>query len=261
MRRVLAFDTATEVVAVGVGTWPEEGEDGAPALLGELGFTAPRAANTRLLPSISALLQTLGLDPADLDAVIVGRGPGSFTGVRIGVATAKGIAQGLDVPLLGVGTLDAIAWRFSGRDGLLGVLGDAMRSEVYPALFRCGGGRVARLSPHAVSDPATVAARWSAETEGRLLLTGNGLAKHAAVFLDALGERAVLAPEPSWGPGGAGLLEAAFAGRADAGSGSPGELLPIYTRLADAEETEARAGGRAAGLTDTGVAGPGKETR
>lgn len=258
MRRVLAFDTATEVVAVGVGAWPEAGEGGAPALLAQMEFTARRSANTKLLPSVAALLQPIGMRPGELDAIVVGRGPGSFTGVRIGVATAKGMAHGLGAPLFGVGTLDAIAWRFGSYEGLLGVVCDAMRSEVYPALFRCGRGRAERLSPYVVSDPAEAAAGWATETEGPLLLAGNGLAKHAGVFLDALGERATVAPEPAWGPDGAGLLGAAFAGLAEGGSGAPGELLPIYTRLADAEENEARRGGRSAGLPDAGVAGPGE---
>ena len=71
---------------------------------------------------------------------MVGRGPGSFTGVRIGISTAKGLAHGANVPLLGVSTLDACAWTAwkAGVRGKLGVLADAMRGEVYPALYVLG---------------------------------------------------------------------------------------------------------------------------
>jgi tRNA threonylcarbamoyl adenosine modification protein YeaZ len=251
MTRVLAFDTATEVVAIGVGAWPDAEEDSPAEVLGTLDFVAPRAACERLLPAVKVLLRTLGLEPDDLDAVVVGRGPGSFTGVRIGVATAKGLARGLGRSLYGVSTLDAVAMRFAGHEGVIGIVGDAMRREVYPALFRCSGGDVTRMTTDEVGAPADVAARWAEEIEGGLLLAGNGLAKYADVFIDALGERVTLAPRELWTPGGAGLLAAAFASR-DIGDGEPGAVLPVYTRLSDAEEAEIPRGGM---LPASGVAG------
>jgi tRNA threonylcarbamoyl adenosine modification protein YeaZ len=256
VRLVLAFDTATEVIACAIGRWPDAADTGTPELLAELSFTAPRAANTKLLPSVLALLREASLDIGQLDAVVVGRGPGSFTGVRIAVATAKGLAQGLAVPLYGAGTLDAIARRFSHHEGLVGIVGDAMRQEVYPALFRCGGGVVRRLAPDTVTRPRTAAESWAAETSGPLLLAGDGLAKHAAVFADVLGERAQFAAAASWTPPGEGLLAVAFDALPEAGPGDPSAMLPIYTRLADAEEAEARRRGRTARLTDSGVSDP-----
>lgn len=257
MRTLLAFDTATETIASAVGRWPEPAEEtSAIVVLGDLSLSAPRAANTRLLTSVSQLLRDASLDVRDLDAIVVGRGPGSFTGVRIAVATAKGLAQGLGVPLYGAGTLDAVAWRFADRGGLVGVVGDAMRQEVYPALFECGGGRVRRLGPDRVTTPEEAAERWAAETAGELLLTGDGLAKHAAVFRAALGDRVTLASAEDWTPTGTGLLQAAFESLAEAGPGDPGELLPVYTRLADAEEAEARRLGQRPRRDGSGVAGP-----
>lgn len=187
--------------------------------------------------------------------MVVGRGPGSFTGVRIAVATAKGLAEGLGVPLYGTGSLDAVARRFVEHEGLLGIVGDAMRQEVYPLLFACGSGRVRRLTEYAVTTPERAAAEWAASTEAELLLAGDGLAKHAEVFAAALGPRARLAPVEEWRPGGACLLAAAFEER-DAGDGDVGSLLPIYTRLSDAEEAE-RPG---AGVPGSGVSGEGAAT-
>lgn len=256
MRRVLAFDTATEAVAVAVGTWPDEAEAGHPEVEAELDFVARRAANTKLLPTVHAALRALDLAPADLDAVVVGRGPGSFTGVRIGVATAKGLAQGLGVPLYGAGTPDAVAQRFAEHDGLVGVVMDAMRQEVYPTLFRCGDGRAERLGGYTVTTPEEAARAWAETTEGPMLLAGDALGRYADVFTFALGTRASIAPEPSWLPGGAGLLLAAFSAEEERGSGHPGELLPVYTRLADAEENEAKRAGRPPTRPESGVAGP-----
>lgn len=254
MKLVLAFDTATEEVAIGLGEVRAHGVH----TIAEINLDVPRASLTHLVPSISRLLDSVGRDISEVQAVIVGRGPGSFTGVRIGVATAKGVAQGLGVPLFGVGTLDAVAERYAQHEGLLGVVGDAMRKEVYPALFSCGGGAVVRLGPDVVAKPAEAAAKWAAGTDGPLLLAGNGLRKYAPVFAEALGERASVAPESSWTPTGESLLMAAWrdreAGRT--GDGDPALVLPVYTRLSDAEENErARTGARRV-LTDSGVAGP-----
>jgi bifunctional N6-L-threonylcarbamoyladenine synthase / protein kinase Bud32 len=257
MTLVLAFDTATEECAVGLGEW----DGAAMTVLGETNLDVPRSALTHLVPAIDRLLKDCGTRIDRVGAVVCGRGPGSFTGVRIGVATAKGIASGLAVPLFGVGTLDAIARRFAEHDTLVGVVGDAMRREVYPALFRCQGGGVERLTAYEVVTPQVAAARWAADTgDEPVLLAGNGLAKYADIFAEALGERAHLTPRADWTPTGASLLLQAYAGASapsgagpEAGEGDPATLLPIYTRLSDAEEAE-----RSQGVVPaSGVTGPG----
>lgn len=262
-RFVLAFDTATEQVAIGLGVI----EGSSVRLVGACDVEAPRAALGRLLPLVRDLLDESGISVRDLAAIVVGRGPGSFTGVRIGVATAKGLSHGAGVPLYGVSTLDAVAWNLREHQGLLGVVGDAMRGEVYPALYRTAGGAVERLSAERVADPAIVAAEW-AELGEPMTITGNALAKYADVFHHA----GQIAPESFWPVSGAGVL-AAYA-RAVAhgatGDGVPGSLLPIYTRLSDAEENEriragialeSSAGGPDCGLPDCGVVGPGSAER
>lgn len=258
---VLAFDTATEACAIGLGAR----DGGKVSTLASSDFDAPRAAMSGLLPAVRDLLAEARLQIEDVTEVVIGRGPGSFTGVRIGVATAKGVARGLGVALFGVGTLDAIAWRLPGQyEGLVGVLGDAMRGEVYPALFEVGCDAagtlfVKRLSAEGVAKPAVAAAAWAAEIEEPVLLAGNGLGKYADVFLEALAPRATLAPSELWAPTGAGLLAAygAAIGSGALGNGDPGAVLPVYTRLSDAEEAEqARLGVTAARLPVTGVGGP-----
>lgn len=254
---LLALDTSTEVTAVGLAWLTETTiETFASAVV-----DAPRAAMSRVLPTAASLLAGSKLSVHDVKAVIVGRGPGSFTGVRIGVATAKGLAHGLGVPLWGVGTLDAIAWGIAEeRTMLLGVVGDAMRGEVYPALFRCGHGRAVRLAPDRVAKPADVAQSWARLGEP-LVLAGNGLRKYGELFAEALGSQATVADERLWAPYAHGLFLAFAAARAagELGSGDPGELLPLYTRLSDAEENEAAAAGRAAGFNPpSGVAGDGR---
>lgn len=254
MTLYLALDTSTEEIAVGIGRFTADGVQ----LLGEVNLDAPRASLTHLVPSIQSLVASLDHEIRDIGAVIVGRGPGSFTGVRIGVATAKGIAQGLGVPLFGVGTLDAIAERFAGRDGLVGVLGDAMRREVYPALFRCADGQVQRLTSHSVATPAEVAEGWL-DLDEPLVLAGNGLAKYVDVFVEVLGDTATIAPETMWLPTGQAVLEAGWRARSTGtqGDGDVASLLPVYTRLSDAEVNERVRNGAGPASPASGVAGPG----
>ncbi|MBR3259054.1 MAG: tRNA (adenosine(37)-N6)-threonylcarbamoyltransferase complex dimerization subunit type 1 TsaB, partial [Eggerthellaceae bacterium] len=113
---VLAFDTANEVIALGVGRLvPGKGADGSEGrgipsieIIASERIPAHRASNTRLLPEIDGLLERLGVAREALASICVGRGPGSFTGVRIAMATAKGIASALRLPLVGVSTTDAV---------------------------------------------------------------------------------------------------------------------------------------------------------
>ena len=132
---VLAFDTANEVIAIGVGVLHEEAH--AIELVAHAEIEARRQSNTQLIPRIDALLAENGIARGDIACVCVGRGPGSFTGVRIAMATAKGIASALEVGLVGVSSLDAVAWgvwEFGAR-GEVAVVADAMRKEVYPVRY------------------------------------------------------------------------------------------------------------------------------
>ena len=132
---VLAFDTANEVIAIGVGVLHEEAR--AIELVAHVEIEARRQSNTQLIPRIDALLTENGIVRGDIACVCVGRGPGSFTGVRIAMATAKGIASALEVGLVGVSSLDAVAWgvwEFGAR-GEVAVVADAMRKEVYPVRY------------------------------------------------------------------------------------------------------------------------------
>lgn len=266
MRPFLAFDTATDHLALAVGDLDSPGR-----VVAEDDFPARRLANTIVLLAAQRLLASVDLEPRSLAAVAVGRGPGSFTGVRIGVATAKGVAHGLGLPLAGFSTLDALARRAT-AEGLVGVVGDAMRGEVYPALFRVSRGAYERLTEDRVAFPHVVAEEW-AELGEPVTLLGGGLQRHLPAFREALGERARVADEKSWTPTGASLVAAAWVARGASSLESiielsrpdayrvahPQLVLPVYTRLSDAEEAERVKLGRAHSVPDAGVAGPARE--
>ena len=234
--RALALDTASTQTVLALADLDEI--SGEATLLASCQVDAPRQANQVLLARAALLLEEAGLVTGDVDAVAVGRGPGSFTGVRIGVATAKGIACGLGVALYGVSTLDSVAWRAwrAGVRGRLGVVADAMRKEVYPVRYELDDAGVTRLEPDRVAKPAQVAQAWAGE-EDDITLTGDGLLKYAEFFE---GASFAFAPEELWLPDGQSLVSAfaqAFA-TGKAGSGDAAALVPVYTRLSDAEENE-----------------------
>lgn len=244
--RALALDTASTQTVLALADLDEI--SGEATLLASCQIDAPRQANQVLLARAALLLEEAGLVTGDVDAVAVGRGPGSFTGVRIGVATAKGIACGLGVALYGVSTLDSVAWRAwrAGVRGRLGVVADAMRKEVYPVRYELDDAGVTRLEPDMVAKPAQVAQAWVGE-EDDITLTGDGLLKYAEFFE---GAPFAFAPEELWLPDGQSLVSAfaqAFA-TGKAGSGDAAALVPVYTRLSDAEENEQA---RLAKMTDS----------
>ena len=242
----LAFDTANEVISIGLGRLNAAACAVEPVAAVEV--AAHRASNTQLLVRVDALLREAGVERGQLACVCVGRGPGSFTGVRIAMATAKGAAQALGAALVGVSSLDVVAWHAwaSGVRGRLAVVADAMRKEVYPVRYALDDAGVHRLEADRVVK-AQVAAQElideapSGAAADVLQLTGDGLAKYAELFAPA----GALLPEELWAPTGRGLLLAlqdawrtGAADPLDAQRHNPAFLLPVYTRLSDAEENE-----------------------
>ena len=248
---VLAFDTANEVVAIGVGKLVEA--ECRVDIVATREIAAHRASNTTLVPAIDEMLGQLGIARSQVACVCVGRGPGSFTGVRIAMATAKGIASALGVGLVGVSTLDAIAWnaQAAGVRGDVLVVADAMRKEVYPVRFALFDDGVRRLTADRVvkavafaeelAPDASRAGECEAGSALDLLVIGDGLAKYRELFEPA----GKVLDESLWEASGRGLLlalESAWrAGEVDpldATRHDPAYALPVYTRLSDAEENE-----------------------
>ncbi|WP_283170130.1 tRNA (adenosine(37)-N6)-threonylcarbamoyltransferase complex transferase subunit TsaD [Curtanaerobium respiraculi] len=239
---MLAFDTANEVIALGLGLL--EPATKSVACVASERIPAHRASNTRLLPEVEALLDEAGVTRGQIASIACGRGPGSFTGVRIAIATAKGAASALEVPLVGVSTLDAVAWQLqaAGYRGEALVLADAMRKEVYPVRFRLTDEAAIRLEPDTVVKAAVEAERIGAPSDApSLLIAGDALEKYADLFEG----RGAFAPAELWSAEGAGLLAAVQAewrrdacDPLDGRRHDPAFLLPVYTRLSDAEENE-----------------------
>ena len=236
---VVAFDTANEMISLGIGLLDRAKKTIDCIASREVG--AFRASNVKLLPEIDALLADAGISRGEVACVVCGRGPGSFTGVRICLASAKGIAIGLGVPLFGVSTSDAQAWQqwANGARGSVVVLGDAMRKEVYPVRYHVTDSGIERLNSDTVMKAAALP-EWLGSGSDQCIV-GDALKKYSALC-EGHGN---IAGEEERYPTGAGLLLAAQEAWAegtfdpDGGVlGDPCTLLPVYTRLSDAEEHE-----------------------
>ena len=237
---VLAVDTSTDMLACAVARIAAQA-DGAHGVdvLASGDHLCRRHANEQLVNTALNCLSQAGLAMGDVDAVLVGRGPGSFTGVRIGIATAKGLACGLGSALFGASTLDAVAWGAwaAGERGLLAVVDDAMRGEVYPGVYLLDDAGAHRTfdAERVVAADDAVEELVSRADAAELSLTGDGLKKYRDRF-EAAGLARVL-DESLWHPTAQGLARA-WAASPVRGSGDPALVLPIYTRLSDAEENE-----------------------
>ena len=137
--KILALETSAKAVSAAVS------EDGKILCSGyqDTGLTHSRT----LMPIVEHILKNTGLTVADMDAIAVAAGPGSFTGIRIGVAAAKGLAFAADKPAVGVSTLAAMARNVAFCDGLVICAMDARRQQVYNALFEAKDGQLTRLTP------------------------------------------------------------------------------------------------------------------
>lgn len=136
--RILAFETSAKAGSVAL---MDENR-----LLGESYCNTGLTHSQTLLSMAQELLKSCGLSPSDVTAVAVAAGPGSFTGVRIGVAAAKGFAWGAEIPCLGVSTLEAMACNLGVWQGYVCCAMDARRSQVYNALFRAENGQLSRVT-------------------------------------------------------------------------------------------------------------------
>lgn len=159
-------------------------------LLAEINLDVRTTPTEWLLQSMQHLLEQVGLQKSALDAISVVRGPGSFTGLRVGLATAKGLAMALERPLLGVSTLECLAMQLPYTKLPVCVMLDARKQEVYTALYRWEAGYPCPVTDECVTRPEKLLVDISEET----LFTGNGALVYRSLIVRQLADRAHFAP-------------------------------------------------------------------
>ena len=226
--RVLALDTTTRAGSVAL---VENGE-----VIKERSGDASRSHGERL----PADLAELGVPWSSVDVFAVCVGPGSFTGLRIGIATMQGLALVTGARLIGVSGLDALAQCASNRlaeGALIAAWIDAQRGEVYSALYRVTGAplftseRLVQLEPAAVATPDATFDMWSGHDVGEAIFVGNAACDNASLIAARTSQRRVAPLMPL--AGAIGLLAEDVARRG--ATGSPAAIQPLYVRRPDAE--------------------------
>ena len=234
--KILALDSTAKVASVAL----VENE----RLLGEITLNNGNTHSRTLLPMVEFLLQKFELTPADIDLFAVAAGPGSFTGVRIGAATVKGLAFGREVLCAGVSTLEALAYNLCDHNGLICPVMNARRQQVYTALFRATDGVLERLMPDSAIAITELDERLSAYDEP-VRLVGDGY----DVTLPVLTHAVIPTSERYRHQSAYSVAQAARRMHADGETCTDVTLSPIYLRLSQAERERAER----MGSVDTGI--------
>lgn len=217
---LLALDTATDRGGVAL---LEDDE-----VVGERTLDTPGSFLVHLLPALDALLAQTGRVLREIEAICVSQGPGNFTGLRLGMATAQGLVLALGCPAVPVPTLEVLAAPFAGHPHPVAAVADAKRQEVYLGRFDCRG-----EFPEPLGQPERLAiAGLPGRLQPPVLITGPALIPYKDFLLEHLPPGALFAPEDHWRP------RAAWVGRlgrrrlAQGLTVPPPQLTPLYLRPA-----------------------------
>jgi tRNA threonylcarbamoyladenosine biosynthesis protein TsaB len=220
---ILGLDTSTEVLGLAL---LKEGR-----VVQSLSLAVGRRHSEKLPGALDRFLNEAGAKVTDLSGLAVSLGPGSFTGLRVGLSFTKGLAQALELPLVGVPTLLALAWRFAPARLPIGALLDARKGEVFCAIFHEKEGGLLRMTPDRALSPEA----FISEIKEPTLLVGSGVRIYGDFLKTRLGPVAIFvspnpeAPDPS---------DIAYLGwqRLKQGERDDLEKLePVYVRASDAE--------------------------
>lgn len=223
MSKTLAIDTSSYVMGVAV----TEGE----RTLGEFITNIKKNHSIRLMPAIDQLMKEVDVSPKELEKIVVANGPGSYTGVRIGVTTAKTLAWSLGIPVIGVSSLAVMAQTGRLFQGIVSPIMDARRGQVYRGYYVSDGWTIEEHE----SDKLVMLTDWLdylVKQEKQVLFVGQDVELHRSVIIERLGERAQFPPSATVLPRPSELAEL---GQQLTENRSPHEFVPNYHQLAEAE--------------------------
>lgn len=219
---ILAIDTSNHVLGVAILKNEQ--------VIGEIATNLTKNHSTRLMPAIDALMKEVGMKTEDLDQIAVAKGPGSYTGVRIGLTTAKTLAWVLNIPIVGVSSLEILAYQGSFFEGYICPFFDARRGLVYSGLYKWKNNQLIPVYEDKNILMEAVLEKLKSEKE-RILFLSPEIDKFRQDILEQLGDKAVI-PEGIFHiakPSHLGLASLRY------DAAETHELIPSYLRLAEAE--------------------------
>jgi len=240
--KILAIETSTMLGGIAVA-------DDSAGLIAEVRLNVKSTHSERLMTEINHLLQQSGLTAHDIDIFGVAIGPGSFTGLRIGLSTAKGFSYATGKPIVSVPTLEAFAWNFPYCSHPVCIMLDARKGEVYAALFQWTGDGFIKLMSEAsvkaeklmeqlTSDISPLPSSKSGEKgfgEERIVFAGEGALLYKNKIKEMIREKAVFAPPEKMVPSPANVASAGIQKALKGEFSEPVSLVPIYIRRSEAE--------------------------
>jgi len=225
--KVLALETTT--IAGSVAILDEE--DG---LIGEVRININVAHAERLMPSIDWLLKSSRISIHDIDAFGISIGPGSFTGLRIGLSTVKGLSYATNKPIIPVLTLDAFARTLPFCQHPICIMLDARKNEVYTGLYEWKDGMCEKIIPERAINPSV----FLKEIKGKTVFAGDGVNIYKGLITDILRNDAVFAPQSKMSPSASGVAEIALEKLKEGTTVDPVTITPFYIRKSEAEIKE-----------------------
>lgn len=217
---VLGIETSTPQASVAIGS--EQGVVASVLIARGAGY------NEFLLPAIRFCLEQARLGYRNIGGVAISLGPGLFTGMRVGVATGKALAQALSVPVVGMASLDLVAYEVRYSPKAICAVLDARRNEVFYAFYKSSPGGIQRLTRYHVERPERLAVRIAANPE-EVLLVGNGALLYRSTFQD-LGSGTEIAAMSHSFPDAKALVELGLTRMFREDFDSVFELAPLYLR-------------------------------
>jgi len=223
---ILSVDSATPVAGVAIIDQNK--------ILAENFLNTGNTHSEQLLPLVAQTLQGVKLTLKDIDGIAVSIGPGSFTGLRIGLATAKGLAQVGKIKLAAVPTLDALAQNLVGTRGYICPILNARKSEVYTALYETRGSELNRISEYQALSPAVLCQQLK-ELQQTVTFLGDGVFAYREVISSQMGEQAQWAPLHNMLPRASSLALLGLKKLSEGKTEDIFTLTPFYLRKSEAE--------------------------
>lgn len=183
--KILGFDTSANVASV---AYVKDND-----LICEYTLNYKLTHSLTLMPMLEEICKSCDLNLQDMDAIAVSSGPGSFTGLRIGAATAKGLAHGLNKEIVPVPTLDGLAYNIHYTEHLICPMMDARRQQVYTALYHMEEDKLVKETDD-LAIPAEELLASLEQKKGKIIFVGDGVSVHKERIVEVLGERALFAP-------------------------------------------------------------------
>jgi len=222
--KILALETATIAGSVAIC-------DDTSGLIGEVRINVKIAHAERLMPSIKWLMESSQVTIEEIDAFAISIGPGSFTGLRIGLSTVKGFAFATNKPVVSVPTLDAFARTVPFSAYQICPLFDARKDEVFAALYRWDENNIIKIMPERAVSPGD----FLKEITDKTVFIGDGIIRYGDMIMDICGDKAIFPPPSIMSPSAATVGEIAFEKIKKGDLADPVSLTPFYIRKSEAE--------------------------